>query len=213
MGNAVLGQKDQGISDLTSLIDAQIAQVARQAAHEAVASPKPMPQVSRRPFASYRALCVTWLLCLGLTVVNLESGGLFVPRSIEPSPASLVTGLETLAAMDAVLIEEYEAEHGLLPLSLSAVGLPDDDPTLEYQRTEGQSYRVIARHGKFEGVFDSRLAAARRTAVAEQRAAAALLRAAEQEEQLANAEHWLAETEMQARAFRQARGDFDGEGI
>ena len=209
---ATSSRADQDISALASMIDAEIAQVARQAAHAVESAPPVMPaRRPWRPFASYRVLIVTWVLCLGLTLLNLESGGIFSARSTAPDPLRLVQGLETLAAMDAVLIEGYRREHGVLPLSLTGVGLPDDDPTLEFIRTEQQSYRLIVRHGEFEGVYDSRLKAEKRTAAIQARAGEARHRAAEQQEQLANTETWLIEQERRAREFRRSRGDYEEE--
>jgi hypothetical protein len=198
----------QEVSTPTSLIDAQIAAVARQAAHEANSPPVlSRPAGPRRPFASYRTLLITWALSLGLTLVNLESGGLFTPRPKTPDPAELVAGLETSAAMDAVLIAQHLSAYGVLPLSLATVGLPDDDPTLEYQRIDGQAYRVIARYGEFEGVFDSRAQARRRAHAAERRADDLRLREAAKQAWAADAEMWLADAEDWVAEQRgQARG-------
>jgi len=214
MRQAALNQESREIAALASLIDAEIAVAAREAAHEVECPSLPIEtRPPWRPLASYRTLTLSWILCLGLTVINLEFGGLFTPKAEELDPFELVIGLKTSAAMDAVLIDNFLSEHGALPFSLADVGLPDNDPTLEYQRAEGQSYRVIARHGEYEGIYDSKLAAQRRASVARARAEEEERRATEQEEQLANSELWLVETQERAEEYRRARGDYDREPV
>ena len=198
---------DAQIAALAARVEAQIAEAARDVAQEVESPPERVATPRRgRPFASYRALVVSWAFCLGLTVFNLESGGLFAPRAIEREPFEVIAGLKIAAALDAVLIEDYRAANGNLPLGLADVGLPDDDPTLDYERTGDGFYRVTARHASYEGVFDSRVEAERQAAAAEARAAEARLLAARREEQAAEAERWAAEAkERKARLRRRAR--------
>ena len=209
MPATAMSQRDREITRLSTMIDAQIAEVAQKAAKEAETAPAlHLAQPRRRPLASPKMLIGSWLVCLVLTVVNLEFGGLFMPRNSDPEPFELISGLEISAALDGIAIEAYQAENGILPLGLAEVGLPDDDPTREYQRLDGGAFRVIARHGRFEGIYDSRDAAARRTEAARARALEAQRREEEREERLAEAEQWLIEAEAQAEARRgQARDD------
>jgi len=184
----------------TSLLDAQIAEAAQQAGRAIESAPqlKAAP-AARRPFASGRGLVVTWTLCFGLTLLNLEGGGLLIPRAEDPEPMQLVAGLEISAAIDGRLVEDYLARHGVLPMSLAEVGLPDLDPNLRYERLDPGGYRVIVRHGDYEGTFDSRREAERRAAMAAARDEAARELAARQEAWAAEADEWLLNPESHTR--------------
>jgi hypothetical protein len=184
----------------TSLLDAQIAEAAQQAGRAIESAPQlQAASAPRRPFASARGLMVTWTLCFGLTLLNLEGGGLLTTRAEDPEPMRLVAGLETSAAIDGRLVEAYLARHGVLPLSLAEVGLPDLDPNLRYERLDPRGYRVIVRHGDYEGTFDSRREAERRAALTAARDEAARELAAQQETWATEAEEWLLNPESHTR--------------
>ncbi len=214
MNSIASDMSSQQIAALASLFDVQIADAAIEAA-KAAESPPVLPWLEPwRPFDSYRALIVSWVLCLGLTLVNVVVGGLFAPKPKARDPVALVAGLELSAAMDAAVIEAYQAEHGELPWSLAQVGLPDNDPDLEFQRTGETSYRVIVRHGEILGIFDSRLQAQRRAEAGAARAADARRRAAEKEAWNAAAEERLAEFKRgDAEMRRRVREKYAMEGI
>ncbi len=190
--------------------DDQIAEAARRAGRE-IGSGAPLvdERAPRRPFASVRGLVATWTICLCLTLLNLESDGLLAPRIDDPAPEKLVAGLKISAAIKGRRIETYLARHGSLPSSLAAVGLEDADPDLRYERLDAAGYRVVVRHGLYEGTFDSRLEAERRATIAARRSQAERELAARQAAWAAETDLWILEAENQAsRHSAPARGRF-----
>jgi hypothetical protein len=188
-----------------SSIDAEIAATARAAAaHQSVPMQlvQPPPAI-RQPWAGSRALVLTWTVCLVLTGLNLDRGGLtFEPRHLEPDPAALRHGLQTSAELNAVLLESYRAQHGSLPVTLDLVGLPTDDADLNYERVDGDEFRITVRHAGMEGVFDSRVEARRREAEEAHRTAEAERRATEAEAWIADSANWIADAENWAAQAR-----------
>lgn len=185
-------------------IDAEIAAAAQAAAaHQSVPLELVQPEPAiREPWAGTRALAVTWLLCLVLTFFNIERGGLIFEPRVELEPAAVARGLRISAEMQAVAIEAYKAEHGVLPTTPDLAGLPVDDPALVYELVGNDGFRLTVRQGELEGAYDSNEMAQRRAAAEAQRAAEAERSAAEAEQWAAESEEWIANARQEAAETR-----------
>jgi hypothetical protein len=181
-------------------IDAEILAAAQAAAaHQSVPLQLVQPEPEeRQPWAGSRALVVSWVLCLGLSLFNLEGGALTLEPRREIDPEGLLRGLRISAELDAVAIEDYRSQHGALPVTLDLVGLPADDPDLIYELLDDGGFRLTVRRGKAEGVFDSAVEASRRAAEEARLAVEAERRAAEAERWAAESAAWIADAETRA---------------